>query len=304
MDKIKIVYLNAHYDVCQNLYEWVKRLPLNIDYYICCESKLGGLYTSNPFNYNILYTLEELYNIIDNNTIIIGFTPDVCNSISGILNINKNFKIAIKPSGLYNPVNNFITHSKNYLNLYKNLNGLFIPKLYDLPFQSFNIRKNYYSYIRQYKERSPNSYLKFSMLHDILKQYGITLINYGANAYDPNGHFDVSQNIYSPRSKATVHIKDIDCTSNSVCKSIYFKTPVLMLEEDYNNCFHDSINGIVIFKNIEEMADYILKIENDDQFYNKLLEETDLYSKNNNILTDENISDSINWIYKTLNYYG
>lgn len=301
MSKIKIVYINAHYDVCHNLHEWTKRLPLDIDFFICCEPKLGGLFTENPCKYNILYNIEELIDIIDDYTIIVGFTPNVCNTIPEILNVNKKYKIALKPSGLFNPTGNFITHSRNYLNLNKSFNGLFIPKLYNIPFQMFDIRNNYYSYIRKYKERSPNSYAKFASLHNILKNYGITLINYGTSGYDPEGNFDVSQSIYCPRSKATVHMKDIDCTSNSVCKSIYFKTPVLMLEEDYNNCYHDSIEGILLFKTIEEIANCIIKIENDTNFYNAILKDTESASVKNNTLTDENILESVNWINKVLN---
>lgn len=161
MNTIKIIYLNAHYDVCHNLYEWIKRLPLNINFYICTESKVGGLHTNNHSNYNVLSTIEDILNVIDDKTIIIGYTPNICERVSSVLDINKKYKIALKPSGLFNPRGNFITHSKNYLNLNKNLNGLFIPKLYNIPFQTFDIRNNYYSYIRYYKERSPNSYVKF-----------------------------------------------------------------------------------------------------------------------------------------------
>lgn len=74
-----------------------------------------------------------------------------------------------------------------------------------------------------------------------------------------------------------------------------------MLEEDYINCYHDSIEGIYIFKTIEEIAEFVMKIETDINLYNKLLKDVEFTSVKNNTLTDENILESINWIENILN---
>lgn len=312
MNNVNIINLNAHYDVSHVLYQWTKTLPIKINYYICgapelnCFCEKYCLWEKDILDdINILSTLKELESILDDKSIVVLYSNIIFESIDKIVK-NKFYKKVLNPHGSYAPVTDkVISSSTRYLETYKCINGLYIPKIFNYRFDytETNKRHNFYSYIRNYDTERKKSYELFSRLHNIIKNYGLTLVNYGFhninNKYDTN--YDVEIGKYSSRSKATIHIKNTDFVSNAVCKSVYTNTPVLMLKEDYIAGWCDNIKGIYTFDTIEEMAQFMVKLEMDDIFFNNIIEKTKEDAKENKIMTQKMIDDSVTWINKILN---
>jgi len=305
---IKIVYLHVHGDVLCALHQWARTIPLDINFYGCIDSNLGCLPYNfdNEENIKIIPTIEELEKIIDKNTIIICYSSDIFVKLDSIIK-SKDYKKVIHLHGNLPPTitSNIISHSRKYLEHYNCKNSIFIPKMFNYEYKEFHInqRKNFYSYIRNYVAGFKNSYLRFERLHDIIKLHGITLVNYGFYPLDGQymWGFDVESKFYMPQSKATIHIKSSDYVSNSVCNSIYCSTPVLMLTDDYNNVWLDSIQGVYTFDTVELMADFMIKIENDTAFFKAILDEVATAKVANNTITNTVIDNSIKWINNIIN---
>ena len=295
MKVVKIIYLCAHGDVIFSLDRWIKQLPIDIKYYVCIMPEWGCVPVTLD-NVELIDTEEKMLSILDDNTIIIGYNDEVCDSVSQKVKC----KIACYPHTIHFSKYPVICHSIEYVKQNNTL-VLYIHKLIDYKYESVPIesRHNYYSYIRNYQSGFRNSYPLFLELHRLIKSQGIALINYG---YFKNSDgvidrtFDVLQEIYCPRSKATVHLKETDHVSNTVCKSIYFKTPVLTLTADYKTGWHDSIDGIYKFDTVKEIAEFIFKIEHSFEFYREIMEEVSVASIRNNMFSPLDRQMSLTWI--------
>lgn len=75
------------------------------------------------------------------------------------------------------------------------------------------------------------------------------------------------------KSRITIHIKDKGMVCNAVSKSMAVGTPVFMDRETYEKGYYDSIDGLYVFDSLEDMADEVVRVHEDLDYFKDMLHE-------------------------------
>ncbi|MFW5891717.1 MAG: hypothetical protein ACOCUI_05810, partial [bacterium] len=189
--------------------------------------------------------------------------------------LKENFKI--KPKLIYNigaaneyyfdsirnsEVDSVMWCSQRIINELKLNNSFLMRKIPSIDRNRYKLTENkngFYSYINKYGEFFKKGFDKFINLKEILKD--VEIINYGLNT---EGGF-VNDLAKMTGSKGTIHLKDYGAICNAVSKSMAIGLPVFMDKDTYINGYYDSINGIHVYNNIEDMASEIREVETSEE---------------------------------------
>ncbi len=68
-------------------------------------------------------------------------------------------------------------------------------------------------------------------------------------------------------SRATVHIKGGAVCCFAVVHSLVLATPVVMDEETHSRCFFDSVDGLLVRKDVRAVADELQRLAGDDEYW-------------------------------------
>lgn len=161
---------------------------------------------------------------------------------------------------------NIMSPSAKHLSLLSARNKLLYPRM--VPWDRLPRRlqceekKGFYSYVHWLEKYWPNATAKIETLNKSLSVHNKRVMNFGHESKNGIVNDLASMN----GSKATLHIKDRGLTCFAAIRSMAIGTPVIMDRASYDGCFFDNINGIIIKNDINEIADEIVRLDEDDDY--------------------------------------